>query len=67
MAVPRVSTKTSLLSVNFARFRFKPLAKPRSTIGLKARIREDLKAGGTIRAKFSVSITPDGVSVDVNA
>ena len=33
----------------------------------KAAIREDLRAGGTLRKEFHVELTEDGVGVDIRA
>ena len=56
---------TSVLSVNTSKYRLQRIGRPRSVIGVKAKIRDDLKAGGTLQGKFTVSLTSEGIKVDI--
>jgi len=51
--------------VNVSKFKLYKNINIQQTVTMKARIRDDLKAGGSLPSKFSVSLTPSGINVDI--
>ena len=54
-------------TVDTSTFRLKKLQSIRANISFRAVIREDLKAGGSVRRSFKARISPTGVIVDLTA
>ena len=54
-----------LPQVNTSKFKLHKNINFQQVVTMKARIRDDLKAGASLPTKFVVSFTPSGINVDV--
>jgi len=57
--------QSGILRADISRYKIMPPAHYNRGLVMKARIREDLKAGGNIPKHFVVEMTPQGIRVDV--
>lgn len=56
---------SSAPSVDTSKFKLYKDINVKQVVTMKAHIRDDLKVGGSLPDKFSVSLTPTGISVDI--
>ncbi|MCH8286164.1 hypothetical protein IIB79_06485 [candidate division KSB1 bacterium] len=56
-----------MIRANTGRFRLQRISSPRIGVSMPVRIRDDLKAGGSLPDNFSAGLTPKGIKINLTA
>ena len=67
MALNITAKVQTVPQANLSRFRSQRITTVKTGISMKAKIRDDLKAGGSLPTNFVVELTAQGISVDLTA